>query len=60
MLCEVAGVVGALLWRRRAVRRGRRVSVLRSAIAVFNGLLLGIVAGATLFFLLAVALPAPA
>jgi hypothetical protein len=60
LLCEVAGIVGALLWRRRAVRRGLRVTVVRSAIAVFNGLLLGIVAGAALYLLLAAALPAPA
>jgi len=60
LLCMVAGVVGALLWRHRALRRGLRVSVLRSAIAVFNGLMLGIVAGVTLFFLLVFALPGPA
>jgi hypothetical protein len=60
LLCMVAGVVGALLWRHRALRRGLRVTVLRSGIAVFNGVLLGIVAGVTIFFLLAFALPAPA
>jgi hypothetical protein len=56
LLCEAAGIVGALLWR----RRGLRITLSRSAIAVFNGLMLGIVAGAMLYLLLAAALPASA
>ena len=60
LLCEAAGIVGALLWRRRAIRRGVRITLSRSAIAVFNGLMLGIVAGAMPYFLLAAALPASA
>lgn len=60
LLSIVAGIVGALLWRRRAIRRGRRVTPLRSIVAVFNGVALGIVAGVTIYLLVAVMLPPPA
>jgi hypothetical protein len=60
LLSVVAGIVGALVWRRRAIQRGRRVTPLWSMVAVFNGAALGIVAGATIYLLVAVSLPAPA
>lgn len=60
LLGIIAGVVGALWWRHRAVRRGLHVTALRSIIAVFNGVALGMVAGVTLFLVLAVTLPHPA
>lgn len=55
-----AGVVGALLWRRRAIRRGHRVTALRSIIGVGNGVAVGLVGGVVVYLLLSVALPPPA